>query len=170
LTTPTCWCCDEVARIAATTVCCAWRWRIVARGLGVELPLGTAVAWERSAGQLVQVGLTVAVLLVLPSPVRAAMPLVAVALLVAAVGVVAIARMPFARDRSRRGGCATPLGASLGVATAVVYGVMVFAASLPGAAVLVVDWVRRTRSAPWLEQPAGRVLRVPARPEAAPDA
>src|SRR3954470_16236640 len=27
-----------------TTVCCAWRWRIVARGLGVELPLGTAVA------------------------------------------------------------------------------------------------------------------------------
>jgi hypothetical protein len=41
---------------------------------------------------------------------------------------------------------------------------------LPGAAVLVVDWVRRTPSAPWLEQPAGRVLRVPARPEAAPDA
>ena len=27
-----------------TTVCCAWRWRIVARGLGVELPFGTAVA------------------------------------------------------------------------------------------------------------------------------
>src|SRR3954468_9678610 len=27
-----------------TTVCCAWRWRIVARGLGVELPLGPAVA------------------------------------------------------------------------------------------------------------------------------
>ena len=95
-----------------TTVCCAWRWRIVARGLGVDLPLGTAVAayyrslflnvtlpggvvgdvhrgishgrdtsdvgrglravaWERSAGQVVQVVLTVAVLLVLPSPVRA---------------------------------------------------------------------------------------------------
>jgi glycosyltransferase 2 family protein len=58
----------------------------------------------------VQVGLTVAVLLVLPSPVRAAMPLVAVALLVAAVGVVAIARMPIARDvrdavgRDLRGG------------------------------------------------------------------
>ncbi|HMJ34538.1 MAG TPA: hypothetical protein VK501_11525 [Baekduia sp.] len=65
---------------------------------------------------------------------------------------------------------AAGLGAPLGVATAVVYGVMVFAASLPGAAVLVVDWVRRTPSAPWLEQPAGRVLRVPARPEAAPDA
>jgi hypothetical protein len=27
-----------------TTACCAWRWRIVARGLGVDLPLGTAVA------------------------------------------------------------------------------------------------------------------------------
>ena len=29
---------------ALTTVCCAWRWRIVARGLGVDLPLGAAVA------------------------------------------------------------------------------------------------------------------------------
>jgi glycosyltransferase 2 family protein len=29
---------------ALTTVCCAWRWKIVARGLGVDLPLGTAVA------------------------------------------------------------------------------------------------------------------------------
>src|SRR3954468_10451384 len=27
-----------------TTACCAWRWKIVARGLGVDLPLGTAVA------------------------------------------------------------------------------------------------------------------------------
>ena len=27
-----------------TTVCCAWRWRVVARGLGVDLPLGAAVA------------------------------------------------------------------------------------------------------------------------------
>ena len=25
-----------------TTVCCAWRWRIVARGLGVDLPLAQA--------------------------------------------------------------------------------------------------------------------------------
>jgi hypothetical protein len=38
---------------------------------------------------------------------------------------------------------AAGLGASLGVATAVVYGVMVFVASLPGAAVLVSTWVRR---------------------------
>ena len=38
------------------------------------------MAWERSAGQVVQVVLTVAVLLVLPSPVRSSMPLVALAL------------------------------------------------------------------------------------------
>ena len=108
-----------------TTVCCAWRWRVVARGLGVDLPLGTAVAsyyrslflnvtlpggvvgdvhrgfshgrdtsdvgrglravaWERSAGQVVQVVLTVAVLLVLPSPVHAVMPLAALALVAVA--------------------------------------------------------------------------------------
>ena len=94
-----------------TTVCCAWRWKIVARGLGVDLPLPAAVAayyrslflnvtlpggvvgdvhrgvshgrdvsdvgrglravaWERSAGQVVQVVLTVVVLLALPSPVQ----------------------------------------------------------------------------------------------------
>ena len=38
---------------------------------------------------------------------------------------------------------AAGLGASLGVATAVVYGVMVLFASLPGAAVLVADSVHR---------------------------
>ena len=27
-----------------TTVCCAWRWKIVARGLGIDLPLPAAVA------------------------------------------------------------------------------------------------------------------------------
>ena len=258
-----------------TTVCCAWRWRIVARGLGIDLPLGTAVAayyrslflnvtlpggvvgdvhrgishgrdtrdvgrglravvWERSAGQVVQVVVTVAVLLVVPSPVRATMPLVALALLAAAAGVALAARVRpavgqswWARRRSAaarelRGGllarrawpavalasalvvaghavtfliaartagvtappsrmlplallvmlaavlpnvggwgpregvtawafAAAGLGASHGVATAVVYGVMVFVASLPGAAVLVAAWVRRTRPAPWLE-------------------
>jgi uncharacterized membrane protein YbhN (UPF0104 family) len=234
-----------------TTVCCAWRWRIVARGLGVDLPLGTAVAayyrslflnvtlpggvvgdvhrgishgrdtsdvgrglravaWERSAGQVVQVVLTVAVLLVVPSPVRGTMPLVALALLVAAAGVaLAVARSRWARElrdalrawpaialasalvvaghavtfliAARTAGVTAPpsrmlplallvllgaalpnvggwgpregvtawafaaagLGAALGVATAVVYGVMVFVASLPGAAVLVSTWVRR---------------------------
>jgi hypothetical protein len=38
---------------------------------------------------------------------------------------------------------AAVLGAAQGVATAVVYGVMVLVASLPGAAVLVVAWSRR---------------------------
>ena len=118
-----------------TTVCCAWRWRVVARGLGVDLPLGTAVAayyrslflnvtlpggvvgdvhrgishgrdtsdvgrglravaWERSAGQVVQVVLTVAVLLVVPSPVRGSMPLIALAALAAAAVVVLVGRAP----------------------------------------------------------------------------
>jgi glycosyltransferase 2 family protein len=243
-----------------TTVCCAWRWKVVARGLGVDLPLSTAVAayyrsiflnltlpggvvgdvhrgfshglravaWERSAGQVVQVVLTVAVLLVVPSPVRAAMPLVALALVAVAVGVALAARVRPTVDRSRwsrlrRGaardvragllarrawpaialasalvvaghavtfliaartvGVSAPLsqmlplallvmlaaalpnvggwgpregvtawafaaaglGASTGVATAVAYGVLVFVASLPGAAVLVVAWVSRAR-------------------------
>jgi hypothetical protein len=38
---------------------------------------------------------------------------------------------------------AAGLGASRGVATAVVYGVMTFVATLPGAAVLVAGWLRR---------------------------
>ncbi len=250
-----------------TTVCCAWRWRMVAGGLGVELPLRTAVAayyrslflnvmlpggvvgdvhrgishgresrdvglglravaWERSAGQAVQILLTIAVLVVLPSPVRAVAPLVAVAVLGVAVGVALIFRSRPATAGSRwarlrgaagrdlhdavlarrawapiavastlvvaghavtfviaaktAGATAPPdqllplallvllgpalptiggwgpregvtawafaaagLGASLGVATAVVYGVMVVVASLPGAAVLLITWVRR---------------------------
>ena len=276
-----------------TTVCCAWRWRIVARGLGVDLPLGTAVAayyrslflnvtlpggvvgdvhrgishgrdtsdvgrglravaWERSAGQVVQVVLTVAVLLVVPSPVGAIAPLVALALLTAAGGVALAMRVRpavgrvggsrFSRLRraaardlrdgllagrawpaialasalvvaghavtfliaARTAGATAPpsrmlplallvllagalpnvggwgpregvtawafaaagLGASRGVATAVVYGVMVFVASLPGAAVLVAAWVCHTRSAPWLP---GR-LGVLARHDGAQDA
>ena len=252
-----------VALGVLTTVCCAWRWRIVARGLGVDLRLSTAiaayyrsiflnlalpggvvgdvhrgigyglraVAWERAAGQVVQVALTVAVLLVAPSPVRAAMPLVALALVVAAVGIALAARRRPADDGSRwarlRGGAARDLrdgllarrawpavalasalivaghaltflvaahavgvtaplsrllplallvllgaalpniggwgpregvtawafaaaglGASRGVATAVAYGVLVLAASLPGAAVLVAAWGRGALPAP----------------------
>ena len=109
-----------------TTVCSAWRWRVVARGLGVGLTLGAATAacyrsqflntvlpggvlgdvhravshgrdagdvgrglravvWERSAGQVLQVALTVVVLLGLPSPVRPFLPVVLTALLVGAV-------------------------------------------------------------------------------------
>jgi hypothetical protein len=64
---------------------------------------------------------------------------------------------------------AAGLGASLGVTAAVVYGVMVFVASLPGAVVLVVAWVRRTRSAPWRDRPLGGGLGVLARREGGPD-
>jgi hypothetical protein len=193
------------------------------------------VAWERSAGQVVQVVLTVAVLLVVPSPVRAVMPLVALALIAVAAGLALAVRVRPAAGRSRwarlrrtvardlhgallarrawpaialasalavaghaatfliaarsAGVTAPPsellplallvmqaaalpnvggwgpregvtawafaaagLGASLGVATAVVYGVMVFVASLPGAVVLV-----------------GTGLRVPAHWEGVPD-
>jgi hypothetical protein len=121
-----------------TTACYAWRWKIVARGLGVDLSLRTAVAayyrsvflnvtlpggiagdvhrgvshgrdvsnvglalravaWERFAGQIVQVLLTVTVLLVLPSPVRSFMPLVAIAVVAALVGLVLMARTRFLR-------------------------------------------------------------------------
>jgi len=216
---------------ALTTVCCAWRWQVVARGLGIELPLGAAVAayyrslflnvtlpggvvgdvhrgvrhglravvYERAAGQVVQVALTVAVLLVMPSPVHAVVPVAALALLVAAaVTRVRVARrvwlpvavasalvvaghtVTFLIAAHSAGATAPPsqmlplalivllgaalpnvggwgpregvtawafaaagLGASRGVATAVVYGVMVFVATLPGAAVLLAGWVRR---------------------------
>jgi glycosyltransferase 2 family protein len=98
-----------------TTLVCAWRWHLVARGLGVAirmpsavafcyrsqflntvLPGGVlgdvhrgvlhgraagdtgralrAVAWERAAGQTVQVVLAVVVLHLLPSPARPVMP------------------------------------------------------------------------------------------------
>jgi hypothetical protein len=40
---------------------------------------------------------------------------------------------------------AAGLGAGRGVATAVVYGVMILVACLPGAAVLLVSWLRATR-------------------------
>jgi glycosyltransferase 2 family protein len=244
-----------------TTLCCAWRWKIVAGGLGVHLPLRAAVAayyrslflnvtlpggivgdvhrgvshgrdssdvgrglravaWERSAGQVVQLVLTVAVLLALPSPVHAYMPLVAIAVAVALLGAVLVARAAGdIRDgllagrawlgiavasalvvgghavtfliAARTAGISAPpsqmlplallamlgmvlpsiggwgpregvtawvfaaagLGAERGVATAVVYGVMVLVASLPGAAFLVVAWFRRTR-APWRTAPA----------------
>jgi len=65
---------------------------------------------------------------------------------------------------------AAGMGASLGVATAVVYGVMVFVASLPGAAVLVVAWVRRARSASSPERPLPGGLAAVACRDGAPDA
>jgi uncharacterized protein (TIRG00374 family) len=269
-----------------TTVCCAWRWKVVARGLGMHLSLPAAVAsyyrclflnvtlpggvagdvhrgvshgrdvqnvghglravvWERSAGQVVQVVLTVCVLFVLPSPVRSSMPLVAVALVAAVVCVVLVGRLRTGRRRSRwerartaaitdiRGGllqkkafpavalastvavlgyavmfliaaraagvtapvsrllplallgmlamvlpsiggwgpregvtawlfAAAGLGADRGAATAVAYGVMVLAASLPGGLVLLAAWLPRRR--------AWRRRQVSFRPEGATDA
>jgi hypothetical protein len=188
-----------------------------------------AVAWERSAGQVVQVVLTIVVLLLLPSPVHASMPWVALAGVGAVLAVVLVAKAPLGRGRSawarlrnaaardvrdgllaggawagialasaltvvghtmtfmlaaRTAGVTAPLsqmlpiallvimamvlpsaggwgpregvaawafgaaglGAQRGVATAVVYGVMVLVASLPGAAVLVVAWFRGART------------------------
>jgi hypothetical protein len=263
--------------VALTTVGYAWRWKTVARGLGLELSLRDAVAayfrslflnvtlpggiagdvhrgvdhgrdvgdvrcalravvLERAVGQAVQVILTVVVLLALPSPVQSSMPVVTIALVVATIGVVLVARTSADGGRSlparirrtvvrdirdgllarrswlgivvasalvvgghvvtfliaaRTAGIAAPasrmlpiallvilamvlpglgawgpregaaawlfgaagLGAQGGVATGVVYGVMVFVASLPGAVVLVVAWFRRSRSPRRTEPP-----------------
>jgi uncharacterized membrane protein YbhN (UPF0104 family) len=268
-----------------TTLCCAWRWSLVARGLGVAVPLRTAVAayyrsqflnttlpggvvgdvhravrhgrdvgdvgrglravaWERSAGQVVQVALTIVVLLLMPSPLRSLLPVLlagaALVLLVvlllghaaprlgpsrwaAAVrgavadlrdGVLATSALPGVVVASvvvvvghattflvaaRVAGSVAPLaqlvplallvllamsipisvggwgpregaaawafaaaglGAAQGLATAVVYGVMVLVASLPGAVVLVVEWLRREVPArgPQGAQPRPQVL------------
>jgi glycosyltransferase 2 family protein len=272
-----------------TTVSCAWRWKLVAGGLGVELSLRAAVtayyrsqflnvtlpggivgdvhrgvshgrdvsdvgralravAWERSAGQVVQFVLTIAVLLALPSPVRSSMPLVSIVIIVMALGVsIAVRARPaggrsvWARVRStaardirdallartawlgialasavvvaghavtfliaaQTAGTTAPasqmlpiallvmmamvlpnvggwgpregvaawafgaagLGAQHGIATAVVYGVMVLVASLPGAAVIVMAWFRRTRppvrTEPPLRDEAAQCLTAP---------
>jgi uncharacterized membrane protein YbhN (UPF0104 family) len=239
---------------ALTTTCCAWRWTIVARGLGIRLSLPPAVAayyrsiflnltlpggvagdvhrgvahgrdvrdvgralrvvvWERAAGQAVQAVLTVALLLVLPSPVRSSMPFVALAVVAAALGLALVGRVRahFALLRrkavwavvlasaavvaghavtflvaARTAGVTAPasrllplallamlamvlpsvagwgpregatawvfaaagLGADRGAATAVVYGVMALAASLPGALVLVAGWLPGRRLSP----------------------
>jgi glycosyltransferase 2 family protein len=272
-----------------TTTCCAWRWKIVARGLGVRLSLPAAVAayyrclflnitlpgglagdvdrgvthgrdvrdvgrglrtvvWERTAGQVVQVVLTISVLFVLPSPVRSSMPLVAVGLVATAVVVVlsdrvltghGLPRWKRARKAvvadirgallhrnalpavaltslvavlgyavmfliaARTVGVTAPvsrllplallamlamvlpsvagwgpregatawmfaaagLGADRGAATAVAYGVMVLAASLPGGLVLLVGWLPRRRAS---RSRARR--RVSLRPDGAADA
>jgi uncharacterized membrane protein YbhN (UPF0104 family) len=125
-----------------TTVCCAWRWKIVARGLNLRLSFPTAVAayyrsvflnltlpagiagdvhrgishgrsvrevglalravaWERTAGQLVQAVVTVAVLVALPSPVRPSIPLVVVVLVATVIVVVLVGRARPGDGRSR---------------------------------------------------------------------
>lgn len=269
-----------------TTVCSAWRWRLVARSLGLELSLRSAilayyrsqflntvlpggvlgdvhrgvvhgqdsgdvgrglraVAWERIGGQLVQLGVAVILLALLPSPVRSSMPLLAAAAAaMAAAAVVVFRALPAAGTASWprairisvadvRGGLlasrtwhgvvvasaaamaghtgifliaartagpvasavqmlplavlvllamsvptniagwgpregaaawafsAAGLGAGQGVTVAVVYGVMVFVACLPGAAVLVMGWLHPGRRA------AGLAEALPALPPAA---
>ena len=128
------WSLAAAAGIAViTTVCSAWRWSLVARGLGVAVPLRTAtaayyrsqflntvlpggvlgdveravrhgrdagdvgrglraVAWERSAGQVVQLALALSVLLLLPSPVPLSVSLVVAAAVVGALGGVLLIR------------------------------------------------------------------------------
>jgi uncharacterized membrane protein YbhN (UPF0104 family) len=258
------------------TLCCAWRWSVVAHALGDRLPLSAAVAssyraqllnttlpggvlgdvhrgvshgrsvgdpgrglrgvaWERFAGQLIQVCVTVVVLWVLPSPVRAALPgaavaagFVAILVVVAAVAhhgradvvsrVLRVARRDVRRIVARRfwpplvlasalalaghvatflvaaraaGVSASPvrvlplallvlvamavplnvagwgpregvsawafasagLTADRGVATAVVYGVMVLVGSLPGAVVLVAGTLHRRSGGVTASQP-----------------
>ncbi|MBS1844119.1 MAG: flippase-like domain-containing protein [Actinobacteria bacterium] len=197
------------------------------RDLGPAL---RAVAWERTAGQIVQVVLTIAVLFLMPSPLRSSMPFVALGLAATTVVVVLVVRARrgaehsrwervrstalsdirrFALDKraatlvvlastvavlghvltfviaARAVGVTAPvvrllplaflsimgmalpniggwgpregitawafsaagLGAGLGAATAVAYGVMVLAASLPGGLVLLLERLPHTRSA-----------------------
>ncbi|GGS95068.1 hypothetical protein GCM10010206_67110 [Streptomyces cinerochromogenes] len=266
---------------AVATVCSAWRWQLVARGLGLRLPLGPAVAdyyralflnaalpggilgdvhravrhgqsagdvrrgvkavvLERVAGQIALAVAGGALLLTLPSPVRAEVrgfaPLVALAV-VGALAVALAVRMNRPQDRGRggalrrtlgeaRAGLASPgsgpgvalssaivlaghlatfvvaarvagsaapvavllplavlallamglplnvggfgpregvtawafgaagLGADTGVAVAVVYGVLSFVASLPGAAVLLGRWYTTVRTGTTPARPA----------------
>ena len=144
---------------AVTTVCCAWRWSLVARGLGVTVPLRPAIAayyrsqflnttlpggvlgdvhrgvasgrdagsvgrglravgWERAAGQVVQAALATVALLLLPSPVQAAMPVVALVALVLIAGTLAAAlrrpvSLPTGRQPSRWERAARAAGSDL---------------------------------------------------------
>jgi uncharacterized membrane protein YbhN (UPF0104 family) len=129
-----------LAITAVTTVVSAWRWRLIARGLGLDIPLGSAVAsyyrsqflnstlpggvlgdvhrglrqgqaaddvarglrsvaWDRAAGQIVQVLLAVVTLLVCASPVRPALGLLAGGLV--AVGVALALLVLVLPDRGR---------------------------------------------------------------------
>jgi uncharacterized membrane protein YbhN (UPF0104 family) len=130
-----------VTLTALTTVCSAWRWRVVARALGVSIGLPDAVrayyrslflnsvlvggvlgdvhrgvthgrregdvarglravAWERLCGQVIQAVLTAGVLLILPSPVRPALPYV-LAGVAGVAGCAALVVLGAGRRRSR---------------------------------------------------------------------
>jgi hypothetical protein len=143
---------------AATTLCCAWRWQLVASGLGLRISLRSAVLavyraqflnaalpggvlgdvdravghgrdtgslgrsvrsviWERTLGQVVQLALTVAILLALPSPLRT-VGLVALAILAVALPLaVLVLRTPQRGMMARATSLvAADLGAILGTA------------------------------------------------------
>jgi uncharacterized membrane protein YbhN (UPF0104 family) len=128
-----------VALTVLTTMCSAWRWRVVARALGVDISLRGAtgayyrslflnmvlvggvlgdvhravkqgrrsgdvvrglrtVGWERLCGQVIQAAATAVVLLILPSPVRPALPYV-----LGGIAGVAVCAALIVRGASRRG-------------------------------------------------------------------
>jgi hypothetical protein len=64
---------------------------------------------------------------------------------------------------------AAGLGAAQGVTTAVVFGVMTFVATLPGAVVLVAAWLTRDKDAPPPEHARPRRMRVAIRSDGATD-
>jgi glycosyltransferase 2 family protein len=258
---------------AVATICCAWRWRLVAARLGVRMPFGAAVGayyrsqflnmtlpggvvgdvhravrhgldigdvrlgvrvvvLERLSGAVVQIILGVAMLIALPSPVRAYMPAAAAVLVAGVLTVALLARLlawggPRRWVRASRAAwssirdgvlvrrtwvgvvistgvvlaghvatfiiaartagstlswtrlvplvllallamgmplnvagwgpregvaawafAAAGLTATQGVAVSVTYGVLAFASSLPGAAVLLAGWLRRRPAVP----------------------
>jgi glycosyltransferase 2 family protein len=63
---------------------------------------------------------------------------------------------------------AAGLGADRGVATAVVFGVMVLVASLPGAVFLALAWLRRPASPERPDPPLPRHVPAALRPDGAP--
>jgi uncharacterized membrane protein YbhN (UPF0104 family) len=116
-----------------TTASSAWRWTLVAGGLGIRLPLGAALArcyrsvflnailpggvigdvhravrhgrdvgdvkrgiravvLERSAGQVVQIAIAIAVLFAFPSPIRAYLPAIAAIMVAGGLTAVLVAR------------------------------------------------------------------------------
>ena len=126
---------------AVTTLCCAWRWRLVAARLGVPMTLTAAVlavyraqflnatlpggvlgdvdravghgrgsgalgpgvrsvVWERALGQVAQVGITIVILVVLPSPLRI------IGVVALAVGLVAVPIALLMSDAPTPGGIA----------------------------------------------------------------
>jgi hypothetical protein len=201
-----------------------------------------AVAWERVAGQVVQAVITLAVLLLLPSPLSSAVPVLVTVVLVGGLVVLLVGRgltrlgtsvwgratraawsdlrlglldrrawpgvvvasalavtghvatfLVAARTAGTHASVAVMLplallvllamaipanvagwgpregvaawafgaaglGASQGVATAVVFGVMVFVASLPGAVVLLVSWLRTVHARQVIAPPRPKTL------------